>query len=111
MSSQPSPIVATLTPLRGLPIFYLTHPRLAPWAEFFRRFAAGLATQNKTAPSRSRKHLRVLKIEGIDFPGADVAGEQEGLAWGEASPCAGAELTREFSNLAQIGDFLHGGGK
>jgi hypothetical protein len=30
-----------LSPLQGLLIFLLGYPRLAPWAAFFRRFAAG----------------------------------------------------------------------
>ncbi len=32
-----------LSPLRGLLFFPRCYPRLAPWALFFRRFAAGLA--------------------------------------------------------------------
>jgi hypothetical protein len=31
-----------LSPLWGLFIFSFAYPRLAPWAVFFRRFAAGL---------------------------------------------------------------------
>ena len=34
-------VIALLTPLRGLLLYESSHPRLAPWAAFFRRFAAG----------------------------------------------------------------------
>jgi hypothetical protein len=38
-----SRVVAFLSPLRGLALISAKHPRLAPWAAIYRRFAAGVS--------------------------------------------------------------------
>ena len=43
-----------------------------------------------------REVLGKLQVEGVDFLGADVAGEQRNLAGSETGPRTAEELTREL---------------
>lgn len=56
----------------------------------------------------SYRNLRKLQIEGVNLPGADVAGNQRNLAGRgrEPGPGAGAELAAELPYFLQVGHFF-----